>query len=842
VPSRYRSLIVLLALFLLSATTSLADYGRAQRKQIDQLAPGFREWLLVVEHLISDDELETFLGLEKDYQRDAFIRRFWLERDPYPETARNEFKSRWEERVDFARTNFDNLEDDRARLLLLNGAPLRRLVVNCPTRFYPMEVWFYDGSDNVGFQFFLIFVRPGDVGPFRLWYPTDGLDRLFNTMFVDRTAQPDLSEIERFCEEGRFIVTAIAWTLNEGRTGFPLILMRIEERPEPPGGEWVATFNAYSTDLPEDAAPLSAELAVQYPGRQQSRTVTQGVLRVPRAEAGTSQLAEYRSYNFLLNGEVLREGELFEAFRYKFDLPSGEVEGDTLPMVFQRTLRPGEYTLIVKLEDLNSGKFFRTERALSVPELDKDMPPPPPADPETARLLREANAAISSGETTLQLIEPHGELHTGYMRLDTLTTGAEFDKVTFFVDGKPVLTKKRPPYSVDVDLGDLPRTRKLRAVGYDEAGEEIASDEILVNASRQRFAVRLVEPRKGRTYTESLLAEAEVSIPDNGTVERVEFYLNETLLATLFQPPYTQPVVVPPEGEIAYVRAVAYQPDGNSTEDLVFINAPEYLEEVDVQFVELFTTVLDRDKRPVDGLARENFQVFEDGVQQQILRFEQVKDLPFHAAIMLDVSASMDDSLDTVQQAALSFFQDTLTPKDRATLITFNDRPNLAVKFTNEVNSLAGGLAGLKAERGTALYDSLIFTLYYFNGIRGQKAALLLSDGKDEASRFSFEDTLEYARRAGVTLYAIGLKEAAKDGGAKRKLSQLAEETGGRAFFIREPSELAAIYQTIQEELRSQYLIAYQSSNSSGETNFREVELKVDRSGLEVKTLSGYYP
>ena len=99
----------------------------------------------------------------------------------------------------------------------------------------------------------------------------------------------------------------------------------------------------------------------------------------------------------------------------------------------------------------------------------------------------------------------------------------------------------------------------------------------------------------------------------------------------------------------------------------------------------------------------------------------------------------MTDSLDEARNAALEFFQQTIKPKDRAAFIPFNDRPSLAVKFTNDVNSLAGGLAGLKAERGTALWDSIVFCLYYFNGVRGQRALLLLSDGKDEGSRFTWD-------------------------------------------------------------------------------------------------------
>ena len=198
----------------------------------------------------------------------------------------------------------------------------------------------------------------------------------------------------------------------------------------------------------------------------------------------------------------------------------------------------------------------------------------------------------------------------------------------------------------------------------------------------------------------------------------------------------------------------------------------------------------------------------------------------------------MEKSLEKAQAAAVQFLQGMVRPKDRAAVITFNDHPALAVKFTRDLRTLAGGLAGLKAERGTALYDSLIFCFYNFNGLRGRRAILLLSDGKDEGSRFTYEEALEFARRAGVTVYAIGLGEDVE----KRKLAKISEETGGRAFFPRDADELAGIYAAIQEELRSQYLIAYQSSTTRTDPGFRVVDLKVGKSGLEAKTIRGYYP
>ncbi|HTQ80653.1 MAG TPA: VWA domain-containing protein, partial [Thermoanaerobaculia bacterium] len=647
-----------------------------------------------------------------------------------------------------------------------------------------------------------------------------------------------LQAIADGCINGDKVAGAISWVVQQ-RLGYGMLEAQFLSRPEGPGGEWLTSFSSYSTDLPETAVTFPAKLVLEFPGRYQARTVVQGILQVATADVGQAQLADSRSYNLLITGEIIQGRKLFDSFRYKFDFPANEVQDGKLPLVFQRYLRPGTYNLILKSEDLNSGKFFRVEQPLTVPETDKVAPTAPPLlDPESARILAEANKALRTGETTLKIIRPQGELHTGMQRFDTLATGKNIQRVTFALDGKPILTKKAAPYSVELDLGPVPRTRKLDAVAYDEKGEVLAQDQLLINSAGHRFAVHLVEPQRGKRYEKSLLALADVDVPEDQVVERVEFYLNETLVATAYQAPFTQPIVLPRSGAPSYVRAVAYGVDGSSTEDLVFVNAPEGMERLNIQYVELYASVLDKKGRPVEGLSQKSFTPYEDGVKQQINRFELVHDLPIHTAITLDVSASMESSLPETRLAALEFIQQTVQPKDRATIITFNDHPNLEVKFTNNITTLAGGLAGLKAERGTALYDSIIFTLYYFNGIKGQRAMLLLSDGKDESSRFTFEDAMEYARRAGVTIYSIGLGKEVD----KKHLSKIAEETGGRSFFVATASDLKPIYAEIEKELRSQYLITYQSTNASEDSNFRTVELKLDPPGLEVKTIRGYYP
>jgi VWFA-related protein len=198
--------------------------------------------------------------------------------------------------------------------------------------------------------------------------------------------------------------------------------------------------------------------------------------------------------------------------------------------------------------------------------------------------------------------------------------------------------------------------------------------------------------------------------------------------------------------------------------------------------------------------------------------------------------------LDQAVQGALGFFEKVITPKDRAAVITFADQPSLAVRFTNQTSVLAGGLAGLTATGNTALYDSVIYALYYFGGVKGKRAIILLSDGKDEGSHYAFSDALEYARRSGVAIYTVGIDLSAQNADVRLKLSRLADETGGRFFFIERAKELEGIYDAIQKELRSQYLLAYQSSKEGNDDKFRTVEVRMSKPGMEAKTVKGYYP
>lgn len=857
-PFRRSLLSVLAVLGVLGVPAVLPAQDLAPR----DLSPKYSTWLEEVALLMTPKEKEAFLALGKDYQRDAFMRRFWEVRDPFPQTPINELKERWEPRAKLAREKYGNLTDDRARMILFNGEPTEVFQARCDI-LLPVELWSYPGTERIRGSFTLAFVAKGSSpkGPFRLWSPAEGIESVLT--LNERTRPGDqaraLQAIAELCPRGEDTAARLAEALDWNRVEASLQLL-----PRP-SEEWLSTFASFSTDVPEGAASFPAQVDLSFPSRFGSRTVVQALVSVPREAVKPERIAEgsTAAYAFVVDGEVLYKNELFEHFRYRFALPESEVgTSEKIPIVFQRFLRPGLYSLVLKIEDTAGKSFFREQRELEVPSVEAVAAAPAPAPapapspavttpaaPQAA--LAEANAAApGSDEETIRILTPPPGLLTGKVRVEAVTagSGSGIAKVSFELDGRSVLAKAKPPYSVELNLGDQPRIHDLKALALDAAGKTVAQDQIQLNVGPHRFAVRLVEPEPGKIYRSSLRTQAQVEVPEGDELDRVELFLDDDRVATLYQPPFIQPLLLPKGKDITYVRAVAYLKDGNSTEDVVLINAPDFTHRVDVQFVELYTSVVDGRGRPVEGLGKEDFTILEDGTPQQVRRFELVRDVPIYAGILLDTSASMGEGegekLEAAVGGALRFFQKVITPRDRAAVITFSDQPNLAVRFTSQEPVLSGGLAGITASGNTALYDSLIYALYYFGGVKGKRAIIILSDGKDEGSRHNYADVLEYARRSGVALYTVGIGLSTREADVRLKLSRLADETGGRYFFIERASELEGIYDSIQKELRSQYLLAYQSNKEGDEDRekFRTVEVKMSRPGLEAKTLRGYYP
>jgi VWFA-related protein len=241
----------------------------------------------------------------------------------------------------------------------------------------------------------------------------------------------------------------------------------------------------------------------------------------------------------------------------------------------------------------------------------------------------------------------------------------------------------------------------------------------------------------------------------------------------------------------------------------------------------------------VVDLEKNDMLLEEDGVRQELVDFYH-EDRPVTLAVVTDSSGSMQPSMNIVHAAA-SRFIDALGPEDRALVIDFDDKVYLLQDVTGNKDDLRTALTSTVALGGTALYDALYASYRKLKEIDGRKAIILLSDGDDTASKFSFRRVLDEAKINDMIIYAIGLGTSFLDIDLRRILKTLAEETGGRAFFPDRTDDLSGTYQEIARELKSQYYVTYEPSNTQWDGRWRKIRLSAPKKDVEIRTRSGYY-
>jgi VWFA-related protein len=283
----------------------------------------------------------------------------------------------------------------------------------------------------------------------------------------------------------------------------------------------------------------------------------------------------------------------------------------------------------------------------------------------------------------------------------------------------------------------------------------------------------------------------------------------------------------------------------------------EYTINVDVNLVVLHATVLDRKGRQVTDLKKENFKVYEDGVVQNLSVFSHA-DIPVTLGIVIDDSGSMKDKRAAVNAAALTFVK-TSNPQDQVFVVNFNDVYYLDTPgdFASNIEELKAALDKIDSRGGTALYDSVYASLDHMKlGNRDKKVVLVITDGEDNASRYTFEELVRYLQKGNAVVYTVGLLGSAEPGGlfkvhgggsrrAAKVLEKLSEVSGGQAYFPKSLDEVESTCVGIARDIRSQYTLAYYSTNSKKDGTFRAV--RVDAAAprrsekLTVRTRTGYF-
>jgi len=276
--------------------------------------------------------------------------------------------------------------------------------------------------------------------------------------------------------------------------------------------------------------------------------------------------------------------------------------------------------------------------------------------------------------------------------------------------------------------------------------------------------------------------------------------------------------------------------------------APQTLK-VDVDLTLVNATVTDSLNRYVSGLEAQHFRVWEDKVEQKVQYFN-AEDVPISIGLIFDVSGSMKDKIGTSREAAATFLK-TGNPDDEYFLVTFANRPEVDADFTTDVTKLQSKLLLTPAKGMTAMYDSVYLGLEKLKeGSNPKKALLLITDGEDNRSRYTFQNVKEFVKEQDVQIYGIGIvdewnSQLSAGHTGRAMIEELADLTGGRAFFPDSVYELEDICTKIAVELKNQYVIGYHSTNGAKDGKWRKLQVKVNPpKGIEhlnVRAKSGYY-
>jgi VWFA-related protein len=267
------------------------------------------------------------------------------------------------------------------------------------------------------------------------------------------------------------------------------------------------------------------------------------------------------------------------------------------------------------------------------------------------------------------------------------------------------------------------------------------------------------------------------------------------------------------------------------------------VDEVNVLFI-----ATDRHGKFVRNLGQADFSILDDHKPvQSIVDFRRETDLPLKLGLLVDVSGSVHSRFQFEQDAATGFLQRTIRQNfDKAFVVGFNSHQQIAQDFTDNVGLLSSSIQRLHEGGGTALYDA-IYNVCHDKLLKEQsshptrKALIILSDGEDNQSEHSRAQAIEMAQRAEVLLYAISTDDSGLVLRGDRILQQLADATGGRAFFPYKMKDITHSFAAIEDELRSQYVVSYRPSDFDADGRYRSIEITAFKKDLQVRARKGYY-
>jgi len=535
-----------------------------------------------------------------------------------------------------------------------------------------------------------------------------------------------------------------------------------------------------------------------------------------------------------------------DSFQYPVTADFGG--GAAFAFSFLRAVAPGTYRLRLVLADPSGVEMGEGSVDILVPEVGNAFRPEmAPAEAGTLPSAEGIVIAEEASEKTantpepkLKILPPAREAPIGLLRLEAVVS-PPIQKVEFYLEEKRLVTRTRPPYSVEIDLGDVPRRQTVRAVGYDDTGRVIDEDAYAINQGKDRLAVRLLP----RPDPAAAVVHVKVVVQSigGGTAKSIELFLDTKKLASWTVPPYETAIPLALYEKGTVLRATAIGADDQEANDIRMLKGPQTtVESVRVDVVQLHVSALDKNGHFVKGLVQSDFAIREDGKPEEMTGFEVAENLPLTIGLVIDGSGSMEKSLPYVHDASVALFKNLIRPKDQGFVIEFRDRAKFLQELTADTLALQRAAGDSRAEGATALYDAVVLGLYQFRTLQGRKALVVVTDGDDNRSHVDFETLQRYARSAGAPVYFIAMGIPLTDFRSRRVTKVIAEDSGGQVFHMNSAEKIAEVTARIEEELRSQYILAFRSDSPKPPGEYRSIEVAVGKPGITARTIRGYIP
>lgn len=266
---------------------------------------------------------------------------------------------------------------------------------------------------------------------------------------------------------------------------------------------------------------------------------------------------------------------------------------------------------------------------------------------------------------------------------------------------------------------------------------------------------------------------------------------------------------------------------------------------IKTSLISVLVSVTDQKGNLANNLLKDDFEILENGVPQEIQTFGREDSIPLRLALLFDISLSVKPRLKFQQQAATKFFKAVLRPVDKAALFSFSHDVIVEQDFTSDTNQLATATKELKAKGGTALYDAIYLASERLSKGTGRRVIVILSDGVNMISRTNLETSLRMAEKADAAIYAIYTVERLPvETGAvsgEDELKKICERTGGEVFFPKDTLDLDEVFKQLSAVLRAQYALSYTSNNEQYDGSYRKLDVKVKNPELKVRARKGYY-